>query len=336
MIQPRSQQNRSRPIERMSGWKIYADALHEGDWFRELHPQLAGACEDEITGAVERNRRLERVLSYDRPDIVLADARGEPVLVVERTIEVPSGHNVGQRFARLAAAAEARVPVVYFGPYVARKHGGITAGPRYMNLRLFAALDHLASVNRSAVTCINWPVDANCEIVRRPSKDDHLREYLKVFFAAYADRKRTDVSQAIRASEFEAKQLAERHRFSSALRRADAYDSPPKSVQIGSGPEIASRTGLSRLADLDEIVLYHIGMRKIRSDPYTGMAMLYRYLYVLGVEEKRALVLSFPQITPNMWQEAARSARRKDIRLFRIAADGILFGDGTYLSREEL
>lgn len=323
-------------MKRMPGWTIYADELQEGDWFRKLHPLLANVREDEITGAIERNPHLERVLCYDRPDIILADDQDKPVLVLERTIEVPSGHNVGQRFARLAAAAEARVPVVYFGPYAARKHGGSTAGPRYMNLRLFTALDHLANVNRSAVTCINWPVDSDCEIVRRPCKDDRLREYLNIFFDAYANRKSADLNEAIRMSKFEIEQLAERQLFSSSLRRAGVYGDPPKSVQIESGLEAAHRVGVSHLTDFNEVVIYSIGMTKIRSDPYTGAAMLYRYLYVLGARTKRALVLLFPYVTSGMWREAARSVRRKDIRLFRIAADGILFSDGIYLLREDL
>jgi hypothetical protein len=317
-------------------WTIYADELHEGDWFRELHPRLSNAREEEITGAVKRNPRLQRVLLYDRPDIVLTDDRDEPVLVVERTIEVPSGHNVGQRFARLAAAAEARVPVVYFGPYVARKHGGITAGPRYMNLRLFAALDHVATVNKSAVTCINWPVDANCEVIRLPLKDERLREYLDLFFAAFDDRKRADVNATISASPFEVEQRLERESFTSTLRRASDYDSPPQSVQIELGLTVASRLAQSQLADFTEVVVYNVGMRKIRSDPYTGMAMLYRYLYVLGVNANRALVLDFPHVTVDMWRTAAISGKRKDVRLFRIAADGIVFSDGTYLSRDML
>jgi hypothetical protein len=320
----------------MANWAIYADELHEGDWFRELHPRLADAREEEITGAVIRNPRLGRVLRYDRPDIILANDHDEPVLVVERTVEVPSGHNVGQRFARLVAAAEARVPVVYFGPYAARKHGGKTSGPRYMNLRLFAALDHVASVNRSAVTCINWPVDSNFEIVRLPSKDDRLREYLDLFFSAYDRREGADVNEAIRGSEFAAMQHEERQLFSTTLRRAGDYGSPPKSVQIGSGQEIAIRIGARDLADFNEIVIYDVGMRKIRSDPYTGMAMLYRYLYVLGVDAKRALVLHFPHVTTDMWRKAAGAGRRKDIRLFRVAADGIVFRDGAYLSRDQL
>jgi hypothetical protein len=320
----------------MPEWTIYADELHEGDWFRELHPRLSDAREEEITGAVQRNPRLESVLLYDRPDIVLTDGRDEPVLVVERTVEVPSGHNVGQRFARLAAAAEARVPVVYFGPYVARKHGGITAGPRFVNLRLFAALDHVATVNKSAVTCINWPVDSNFEIVRLPFKDDRLRDYLDLFFTAFADRERADVNATIRASTFELEQRRERQSFTSTLRRAGDYDSPPQSVQVETGQTVASRLAQSQLAEFTEVVLYNVGMRNIRSDPYTGMAMLYRYLYVLGVSANRALVLHFPHVTVDMWRTAAVSGKRKDVRLFRIAADGIVFSDGTYLSRDML
>jgi hypothetical protein len=320
----------------MPEWTIYADDLHEGDWFKELHPRLADAVEEEITGAVERNPQLERVLLYDRPDIVLADSSGAPVLVVERTIEVPSGHNVGQRFARLAAAAEARVPVVYFGPYAARKHGGETAGPRYMNLRLFAALDHVANVNRSAVTCINWPVDDHFEIVRQSWKDDRMRAYLELFFDAYDNRDQTDVNEAIMRSDFEAQELEERRRFAATLRRAGDYDAPPRSVMVRPAAEAAQTAGAAILASYDEVVMYSVGMRYIRSDPYTGMAMLYRYLYVLGVDVERALVLCFPHITTDMWRAAARSGRRKDIRLFRIAADGILFSDGSFLSRDDL
>jgi hypothetical protein len=320
----------------MTEWTIYADDLHEGDWFKELHPRLADAAEEEITGAAERNPQLERVLLYDRPDIVLADRTGAPVLVVERTIEVPSGHNVGQRFARLAAAGEARVPVVYFGPYAARKHGGETAGPRYMNLRLFAALDHVAAVNQTAVTCINWPVDEDFEIIRRPSKDDRIRAYLELFFDAYDNRHQTDVNAAIMQSAFEVEQLEERRRFAATLRRAGDYDVPPRSVVLRRGADAARVTGADALAVYEDVVMYSVGMRYIRSDPYTGMAMLYRYLYVLGVEVERALVLCFPHITSDMWRAAARSGRRKDVRLFRIAADGILFGGDVYLSRDEL
>jgi hypothetical protein len=111
----------------MPEYTILYDDPQEAAWFRGLHAALRAAHEEAITAAWKRPS-LQGVFAYDRPDVVLlADDR--PILVVEETVEVPSGHNVGQRFARLAAAAEAGVPCLYFGPYAARKHGGITAGP---------------------------------------------------------------------------------------------------------------------------------------------------------------------------------------------------------------
>lgn len=103
---------------------------------------------------------------------------------------MPTGHNVGQRFARLATAAEAKIPLVYFGPYMARKHGGATAGPRYMNLRPFYTLDILADLNKSAVTTINWPVYDKCELLRTEVKDKTMKEYkdLVLYNKNFADR----------------------------------------------------------------------------------------------------------------------------------------------------
>ena len=122
---------------------IFCDSIQEGMWFKNLDPHLAQAELVMIPNRVEDQRRygIDSVLIYDRPDIILKEDN-EIIFVLERTIEVPSGHNVGQRFGRLVAAARARIPVVYFGPYAAYKHGGKTAGPRYMNLRLFYALEN--------------------------------------------------------------------------------------------------------------------------------------------------------------------------------------------------
>src|SRR4051812_41904760 len=103
---------------------VLYDEPQEADWFKGLHGSLEDAVEVPITEA-KAWPAVAGVLAYDRPDIVLL-CDGRPILVVEETVEVPSGHNVGQRFARLAAASEHRVPCLYFGPYVARKHGGIT------------------------------------------------------------------------------------------------------------------------------------------------------------------------------------------------------------------
>src|SRR5436190_6706527 len=168
----------------MTTYTVYYDSINEGAWFQSLHPKLAGAALQPFPRRAHATGDLARVLAYDRPDIVLTDGDA-PILVVERTVEVPSGHNVGQRFARLAAAAQMRIPCVYFGPYAAYKHGGITQGPRYMNLRLFYAIKKMAAIEDTASTTINWPVDRHYEIIKRPEKDARMRAYLDLYFAHY-------------------------------------------------------------------------------------------------------------------------------------------------------
>jgi hypothetical protein len=312
----------------LSIWTIYYDQIHEGDWFSSLHPALGDADILPMSGAVDENGSLRHVLNHDRPDIVLAYNR-HPVVVLERTTEVPSGHNVGQRFARLAAAAEAGAPLVYFGPYVARKHGGKTAGPRWMNLRLFQALDRVATIHNAAVTTINWPVDGNYELIRSPSKDTRVRDYLELLVEIIRTDGLLRLNQSVARSYFQARQLDERRRFCAGMRTAGLYEQPPPSVRILSGQVAAREFRYRKLARHEEVVLYRIGARYLRSDPYAGSALLYRYLYVLGEQEcDRILILHLPHVTQQAWDDAVRSPRRKDVRLFSAFADGMIFADG--------
>ena len=314
--------------------RIYYDGYHEGIWFRDLHPRLAGTALYPFPGGTPSSHGLAAVLAYDRPDIVLTDDQGVPLLSLERTIEVPSGHNVGQRFARLAAAARAGVPAVYFGPYSAYKHGGVTQGPRYMNLRLFHAIDATMRVEDSPITTIRWPTDADFEIIHGPEKDGRLTEYLELFFELLDEGGVNWARDGLLNSNFERQQELERLAFiDREVRQPEQYDGPPPSVVIGHPTEFPSLRGI-RLPNQD-VVLYDVGMRYIRSDPYTGMAILYAYLYCSGMEARsRTLILRFAEISMAMWDVAARSSRRKDIRLFREVADGIIFSDGFRLKGE--
>lgn len=313
----------------MSDFTILYDEPHEADWFRALHPDFADAREASIT-SVSRMPHVKEILAYDRPDIILLSG-DEPVLVIEETVEVPSGHNVGQRFARIAAAAEAQVPSLYFGPYVAKKHGGDTAGPRYMNLRLFHALESMSRTTGSAITTINWPVDKRCEVRRDRAKDQDVREYMEMFLTGFYNKPRTHIHEHIVSSELHGRLINERIAFAQTqIRNPEQYDGPPASVVILGRQDFEQQHGLARTALADsmtEVVRYEVGMNYIRSDPYTGMGILYRYLYTLNYAS-RALVLWFPNISQDQWMSAAAKGNRKDIRLFRVSADAILFSDG--------
>lgn len=324
-------------IRETTKMEIYYDSLQEGNWFKGLHPDFSDASLIPIND-IKVGTPVAKALEYDRPDIILVD-KNEPILVIERTIEVPTGHNVGQRFARLAAAAEAKIPLVYFGPYMARKHGGETEGPRYMNLRLFYALDIVADINKTAVTTINWPVDAKCELLRTPAKDQRMKEYLDIFLMAYKKSGVEAVNKALIESGFSAQQAQEREDFiKEFVKSPKRYDLPPPSVEV---MDVKTFTGMTKipsqiLTNFQEVVFYDIGMRYVRSDPYTGTGMLYQYLYVLGEKSiKRALVLHFPNISQAMWDTASRSGRRKDVRLFKHIADLIVLKDGLWV-RESL
>jgi hypothetical protein len=264
----------------------------------------------------------------DRPDIVLTD-QDEPILVVERTVEVPSGHNVGQRFARLAAAAQMRVPCVYFGPYAAYKHGGSTQGPRYMNLRLFYAIEKMATIERAASTTVNWPVDGHYEIIKNASKDKRMHAYINLFFENYRQSELGQLNSILQSSLFEQEQEAERQAFiESEVENPEQYDSPPDSVTILPTTKFKAQYGVSSdQLILESAVVYNVGMTYVRSDPYTGMAILYSYLYCGGMGKHTShLILHFPNITRAIWDVAARNQKRKDVRLFLAVADGIIFG----------
>lgn len=314
-------------------FKIFYDSLQEGVWFQELNPVLADAELLPITGN-ESNPLIKDTMTYDRPDIILTD-NSRIILVLERTIEVPTGHNVGQRFARLASAAEHRVPLVYFGPFMARKHGGATEGPRYMNLRLFYALEALEKVNNTVATAINWPVDERFELLRGSEKDDDMREYLQIVLDEYNKNGTGLLIDVVKNAPLQKRMQSEREQFiEQYVRNPEQYDLPPPSAVFVSPDTLRTIHGAS-VDGFDEVLVYSVGMTYIRSDPYTGTGMLYRYLYVLGEPEKnRALVLLFPNISQSQWHQVSHRPR-KDVKLFKIIADGIIFSDG-YLPKAAL
>lgn len=310
---------------------ILYDSLPEGRWIQGLDQRLSDAELETMSASVVPEEPISRVLEYDRPDIVLLDG-DKPILVIERTEEVPSGHNVGQRYARLVAAARHRVPVVYMFPYAAMKHGGETAGPRYANLRLFRALSRMAGIHDSAVVTVNWPVDKDFELLRGPAKDREIGEVVSLVLDAYeVDPKR--IHGIVRGSATVEKLSREVDEFSRSVARRTAYDRPPNSVEIGQTAGLLLSRGIQRhdLPPQRETVIYKVGMRYLRSDPYTGMAMLYDYLYAreTPTARSRAVVLHFPHIALASWRDAAARGRgAKTVKLFVEVADLILFSDG--------
>lgn len=307
-------------------YEVFCDSLQEGMWFRNLSIDFKNAKLSVIPNSKREQIKLgiDKVLQYDRPDIILKD-NDQVIFVLERTVEVPSGHNVGQRFGRLAAAAKERIPVVYFGPYMAYKHGGKTAGPRYMNLRLFYSLKNLTEYYNTAVTTINWPVDNRCEVLKTPQKDIRIKEYIKLFLEYYKQYGIVGLTEYIKGSNFQGEQYREQQLFAEReIQNPAQYDLPPDSVNILSVSQFESEFGCfpNISSEIELIEVYRIGMNKIRSDPYTGMAALYHYLY-----GKNNLVqaLHFPNIKYSDWLLLGHST--KTYRMYKEFSEAIIFSD---------
>lgn len=318
----------------MDKFTIYCDDIQEGIWFQNLNSIFSESELSIIPTSKKaiKDEDLEEYLKYDRPDIILKH-NNKVILVLERTVEVPSGHNVGQRFGRLAAAAENGVPVVYFGPYAAYKHGGSTAGPRYMNLRLFYALDNLSTITNTAITTINWPVDTSYEIIKDNRKDIRVKEYLNIFFNYYLNYGFDGINEYIINSKFQENQRLEQNSFALLeVKKPEQYNIPPDSVKIISSKYFADEYNVtSPITDFfDEFVVYNVGMSNVRSDPYTGMTILYKYLYILASNSVRGLILHFPNISIHDWETI--NSQRKDYRIFNSFSDAIIFSDGLLIN----
>jgi len=315
----------------MDNLRFLYDEPQEAAWFRNLDSRLSNIPMARI-GDTNESSKVSRVLSYDRPDIVLIDGN-QPILVIEESSEVPSGHNVLQRFPRLAAAAENSVPCLYFGPYVAMKHGGETRGPRYVNLRLFKALARMSEITGSAVTTINWPVDSSFEIIRGAEASRSVREYMAMFLDGYSQVGFDGINELIIQSEFHRQTIDEQQHFSEhniTLRNRISYESPPDSVEIMSRDEFSSIFGVQNIMT-ERVLVYSCGTRTVRSDPYTGAAMAYDYLYVKGND--MTFVLRFQNLPIEEWKRVSMRDR-KDIRLYRHAADVLVFEDGWKWSKK--
>jgi len=73
--------------------KIYCDALQEGEWFKNLSTSFKNAELLEIESRGKNPKIIEQLIEYDRPDIILV-VDGKIKLALEKTEEVPTGHNV--------------------------------------------------------------------------------------------------------------------------------------------------------------------------------------------------------------------------------------------------
>lgn len=121
-------------------------------------PSLISSCDRKHYDDCSYSKVLALV-EYTRPDFILT-IDGEPVLSVEVTTEVPTGHNLPQRYACLLRAAELGVPSLYYYPEYSRKTTGISDKTLYLNVRTPLAQLRMGKIFDVPLLSMFWPTDS--------------------------------------------------------------------------------------------------------------------------------------------------------------------------------
>jgi len=102
---------------------------------------------------------IKKILYLDAPDLIV-EIDHEPIFSVEVSTEAGTGHNVFQRFARLAASVENNVPSFYIYPEAVIITRQNTA-PRWdrINPLIFKALDDVMSIYKIPSLFYYFPTD---------------------------------------------------------------------------------------------------------------------------------------------------------------------------------
>ncbi len=310
----------------------------EADWFNNLLPPKHG-YPVKLETIQERGCNppfIEVLIQYDRPDIILCLDQ-TPLLVIEKTREVPTGHNIGQRIARLVRALEHGLPTIKFFPFDARKHGKHT-GICNLNIRILDAFEKMSSIHGTPIVAVNWPADSDGELMSDGSEDKEMKSLLADFFANQFD-KETPYFAKIRHDNHQA--------FSDRLATRPSYSKPPPSVTTVKTTSLRkkfarqiSTTDAASLSRIPYSVIYLIEMTEIncrREDPYTGMQFIYDYTLCrtgpLPEHKKANLILHFPKIRKNVWlSKNPNHPSRKSCNWYLIAS-ALVFKDGALLLR---
>lgn len=318
-----------------STYDIYYDSLTEAAWFSSLNPAFDIDCNR--YHVIERRGNnpalVDEITKYDKPDIILIQ-NNKPLLVIEITQEVPTGHNVGQRFARLVRAVEMGIPTIYFFPFDAKKHGEY-AGVCNLNIRLLAAAKKMLQIHKTPLLCINWKTDSSGEIVVDGTENDEIIALLKSYLDSGFDKNCTGIRSHLAF-------MSEEYHRRLAIR--PSYAKLPPSVEQYVTTSFVRNYNLPRLPSgfmgREKTYVYKMVMtpeKCKRQDPYTGTAFIYDYIVCRNgpnpKDKANNLVLYFPKLTIEVWnQKNPNDITTKSCNWY-LTANMLLFKDGYILLR---
>ena len=103
---------------------------------------------------------IKQILYLDAPDLIV-ELDSEPIFSIEVSTEAGTGHNVFQRFGRLAASVENNVPAFYIYPeaVIINRTKGNTTKWDSINPLVFRALDNVMSIYKIPALFYYFPSD---------------------------------------------------------------------------------------------------------------------------------------------------------------------------------
>lgn len=103
---------------------------------------------------------IKRILYLDAPDLIV-EKDLEPIFSIEISTEAGTGHNVFQRFPRLAASVENNVPAFYIYPEAIIIHRETSTRWDKINPLIFKALDKAMDIYQIPALLYYFPTDLN-------------------------------------------------------------------------------------------------------------------------------------------------------------------------------
>jgi hypothetical protein len=315
---------------------LYSDDATEAEWFKNLNPSFRKLKSNLILPRGKNIKIINEIVKYDRPDIILLND-SIPILVVEKTREVPTGHNVGQRMARLVRALELKIPTIYFFPFDARKHGEHT-GICNMNARVLFAFKNMWKIHDCPIVALNWITDEGGELIGDGSEDVEIIKIIKEL---------EEESFSSKSKIYNKLRVDNKNEYLKRIKLRKSYSKKPASVyQIKTNDLVQkfkkklSKKSNERLMKCNDSIIYKIVMSEAkckRQDPYTGTQFIYDYCYCRkgkNINDKKMnLILYFPEIRKNVWLEKNPNNLDTKSSNWYLIANALMFKDDILILR---
>lgn len=282
---------------------IYADGYEEAQWFKSLDSRLSDSS---VQMYSEDNPScVKSLLKYDNPDIILV-VDGIPRLVVEKTRQVPTGSNIGQRYARLVRAVELGVPTIYMFPF-AKLKGGNNPSPCWANPWYFKAIQRINSIHNDCdLVPVRWPNDDDYRLKNGSEASQSISDIVGEFIT----KNYQTLEFCLSNPEFEWKTFDEMSSMFKKSIENNSYwpEGPPSLSEVDTEEfleNIQTEVESNEFVNRGRTVIYKCGQKDVRTDPYTGMQFVYDYsLCRSGAhssQKSKNFVIHLPKHTKSDW-----------------------------------